>query len=98
MRVPLSWLREFVSWSGPAATLAERLTMAGFPIETIDEVGRLDTHIRVGKLASLEPHPDAADRLWVCRVDAAGRAPLTVVSGAAGLAVGQYVPVALPGA
>src|SRR5213076_529307 len=40
MRIPLSWLAEFVTWSGPAAALAERLTMAGLKIEAIEEVGR----------------------------------------------------------
>src|SRR5438132_1509025 len=42
MRIPLSWLAEFVTWSGPAAALAERLTMAGLKIEAIEEVGQLD--------------------------------------------------------
>ncbi|HYV56932.1 MAG TPA: phenylalanine--tRNA ligase subunit beta [Candidatus Nitrosopolaris sp.] len=97
MRVPLSWLAEFVSWSGSAADLAERLTMAGFPVEGITEVGRLDPRIRVGRLLAVEPHPDA-DRLHVCRVDVASAAPAVVVSGAPGLAAGQLVPVAFPGA
>src|SRR6266566_9527996 len=63
MRIPLSWLAEFVTWSGPAAALAERLTMAGLKIEAIEEVGQLDRRIVAG-----------------------------------GLATGQLVPVALPGA
>src|SRR5881296_3178989 len=71
MRIPLSWLAEFVTWSRPAAALAERLTMAGVKIEAIEEVGRLD----VG-----------------------GPAPIVAVSGAPGLAAGQLVPMAPPGA
>src|SRR5947209_17046281 len=59
MRIPLSWLAEFVTWSGPAAALAERLTMAGLKIEGIEEVGQLDRRIVAGALAALEPDPGA---------------------------------------
>ena len=48
MRIPLSWLAEFVTWSGRAAALAERLTMAGLKIEAIEEVGQLDRRIVAG--------------------------------------------------
>src|SRR5205809_523129 len=97
MRIPLSWLAEFVTWSGPAAALAERLTMAGLKLEAIEEVGRLDRRIVAGRLAAVEPHPEA-DRVQVCRVEVGRPAPLVAVSGAPGLAAGQMIPVALPGA
>src|SRR5205823_4414850 len=97
MCIPLSWLAEFVTWSGPAAALAERLTMAGLKIEAIEEVGQLDRRIVAGRLAAVEPHPEA-DRVQVCRVEVGRPAPLVAVSGAPGLAAGQMVPVALPGA
>ena len=41
MRLPLSWLGDFVTWGGTAAALAERLTMAGLAVESVEEVGRL---------------------------------------------------------
>ena len=97
MHIPLSWLAEFVAWKGTPSALAERLAAAGLAIEAIEEVGRLDRRVRAGKLLKVEPHPQA-DRLQVCRVDAGERAPLTVVSGAPGLATGQLVPIALAGA
>ncbi len=97
MLLPLSWLDEFVTWSGSAADLAERLTMAGLTVEDIEHVGRLDPQIRVGLLATVEPHP-AAERLVVCRVELGGAAPVTIASAAPGLVPGQIVPVALPGA
>ena len=96
MRIPLSWLAEFVTWNGTPAALAERLTMAGLGVESMDEVGRLDPRIRAGRLLAVGPHP-GADKLQVCRVDLGGGSPLVVVSGAPGLAAGQVVPVALPG-
>jgi phenylalanyl-tRNA synthetase beta chain len=97
MRVPCSWLAEFVTWSGSPAALGERLTLAGLKVEAIDEVGRVDRRIVVGRLVAVEPHPDA-ERLHVCRVDVGKAAHVTVVSGAPGLAPGQVVPVALAGA
>jgi phenylalanyl-tRNA synthetase beta chain len=97
MRIPLSWLAEFVSWSGTPAVLAERLTMCGLKVERIEEVGRLDSRIRVARLVTVESHPDA-DRVRVCRVDVGTGGAVTVVSGAPGLAAGQLVAAALPGA
>jgi phenylalanyl-tRNA synthetase beta chain len=97
MRVPLAWLEEFVSVAMSPSALAERLTMAGLEIESIEEVGRLDRRIRTGRLLAVEQHP-GADGLRVCRVDVGEGAPLQVVSGAPGLAADQVVAVALPGA
>src|SRR5205823_2219475 len=59
MRIPLSWLAEFVTWSRPAAALAERLTMAGVKIEAIEEVGRLDPRIVAGRRAAGAAPPPA---------------------------------------
>src|SRR5439155_587694 len=66
MRIPLSWLAEFVTWSGRAAALAERLTMAGLKIEAIEEVGQLDRRIVAGRVPARGPHP-GGDRVLVWR-------------------------------
>src|SRR5439155_1391689 len=92
MRIPLSWLAEFVTWSGPAAALAERLTMAGLKIEAIEEVGQLDRRIVAGRLAAVEPHPEA-DRVQVCRVEVGRPAPLVAVSRESGAAAAREVRV-----
>jgi phenylalanyl-tRNA synthetase beta chain len=97
VRVPLSWLSEFVKWSGPVGGLADRLTMAGLAVDDVAEVGRLDARVIAGKLVEVARHPEA-DRLQVCAVDVGKKAAITVVSAAPGLAAGQLVPVALPGA
>jgi phenylalanyl-tRNA synthetase beta chain len=97
MRVPLEWMGEFVTWSGSVPVLADRLTMAGLEVASIEEVGRLDRRIVVGRIAAVDAHP-AADRLRVCRVEAGEGASVTIVSGAPGLVPGRLVPLALPGA
>src|SRR5207249_5378418 len=94
MRIPLSWLADFVTSGVRAEVLADRLTMAGVKIEAIEEVGRVDPRVRVGRLLATEPHPEAA-HLWLWQVDVGGAGPIVVVSGAP-LASGQLVPVALP--
>ena len=55
MRVPLSWLAEFVAIDGPVGTLVDRLVMGGLKVESIEEVGRVDPLVRVGRVAFLRP-------------------------------------------
>jgi predicted DsbA family dithiol-disulfide isomerase/tRNA-binding EMAP/Myf-like protein len=48
--------------------------------------------IVVGRVESVEPHPNA-DRLRICRVDAGGDGPLQIVTGASNVHVGGFYPV-----
>src|SRR2546422_3255508 len=91
MRTPLSWLAEFVTWSGPAAALAERLTMAGLKIEAIEEVGQLDRRIVAGRLATAEPHPQAGP-VPVSRGGGGRPASLVALSRPPGVAPRPLVP------
>jgi len=99
MRVSLQWLRELVEVEPellePAA-LAERLSLAGFEVEAIEDLAALARGVVVGWVQSCDPHP-AADKLSVCRVDAGGDEPLQIVCGAANVRAGIPVPVALVG-
>ena len=96
MRIPLSWLAEFVTWTDSTTSLVERMNMCGLKVEATEDVGELDARIRVAGIEALEPHP-SADRLVVCRLELSGERA-TVVSAAPGLAVGRHVVVALAGA
>jgi phenylalanyl-tRNA synthetase beta chain len=98
MRVPFSWLREYCDPGIDAGSLAERLAMTGTEVERIATLGppAADGFV-VGKVLEREKHPDA-DRLSVCTVDTGDGDPRTIVCGAANVAAGQTVPVALPGA
>ena len=97
MRVPLSWLAELVTWAEPVPALAERLTMTGLKVESVERVGDLDARVVVGRLVAVEQHPQA-DRLQVCQVDVGAHEAVAIVSGAPGLMAGHHVAVALPGA
>ena len=97
MRAPLSWLREFVDVDLETEALAERLTLLGMEVQGIERWGADWHQVVVGELLAVEPHP-RADRLSLTRVTLGSGEPLDIVCGATNIAVGQRVPVALPGA
>ncbi|MBA2632556.1 MAG: phenylalanine--tRNA ligase subunit beta, partial [Chloroflexi bacterium] len=98
MRVPLSWLREYVTFEQPARELADELTMRGMEVSGIETAGGDWTDVVVGRVLDVRRHPNA-DTLWLTRVDV-GEAggELEIVCGAQNLEVGQLVPAALVGA
>ncbi|HZL48203.1 MAG TPA: phenylalanine--tRNA ligase subunit beta [Solirubrobacteraceae bacterium] len=104
MRVPLDWLREYCDPALDVNGIEERLTMTGTKVEAIRHHG-VDAveHFVVGRVLSVEPHPDA-DRLRVCEVDLGAADdenpahPAKIVCGAPNVATGQTVAVARPGA
>jgi phenylalanyl-tRNA synthetase beta chain len=98
MRVPLEWLHEYCRPGLELEQLAERLTMTGTNVESIEHhgVGELDKFV-VGRVLQAERHPDA-DRLTVCLVDIGGGEQSQIVCGAPNVAAGQTVAVARPGA
>ncbi|MDQ3688580.1 MAG: phenylalanine--tRNA ligase subunit beta, partial [Chloroflexota bacterium] len=98
MRVPLSWLREYVSFDLSPRDLAEELTMRGMEVSGIEVSGADWTDVVVGRLLEVNRHPNA-DTLWVTKVDVgAAGGELEIVCGAQNLDVGQLVPTALVGA
>ena len=95
MKVPLSWLREYVNVELPAAELAHRLTMAGVEVGEVVEMGGWKECF-VGQILTKEPHPQA-DRLSLCRVST-GSEEMEVVCGAPNVAAGQKICFAKVGA
>ena len=97
MRVPLSWLGEFVDVDLTPERLAERLTLLGMEVQGISRRGTEWENVVVGELLAVDKHP-RADRLSLTRVTTGTGEPLEIVCGATNIAVGQRIPVALPGA
>ena len=95
MKIPLSWLREYVHLDLPVEELAHRLTMAGVEVGEIIRIGGWKECF-VGQVLGVSPHPQA-DRLTLCRVDTGGE-ELEVVCGAPNVAVNQKVCFAKVGA
>ena len=97
MQFPESWLREFCDPPIGTAELAERLTMAGLEVESLRPVAPPFRGVVVGRVVSVEKHPDA-DRLRVCEVDVGGDEHLSIVCGAPNVEAGIRVPCARVGA
>jgi phenylalanyl-tRNA synthetase beta chain len=98
MRVSLRWLQQFVSTDAlTPSQIAATLTGCGLEVEGVEDLSTPLRGVVVGRILSLEPHPDAA-RLRVCQVDAGQGEPLQIVCGAPNAAADLVVPVALPGA
>ena len=97
MLVPLSWLREYVDVNLSPEALAEQLTLRGMEVQGITVSGADWTDVVVGRLLSVERHPNA-DKLWLTSVDVGGEAPLQIVCGADNISAGDLVPVAMVGA
>jgi len=91
MKVPLSWLREFVEIALSPEELAQRLTLGGIEVADIRYIGLEGGElpwdadkILVGNILEVTQHPNA-DRLVLAEVDYGGPAPHTVVTGAPNL-------------
>src|SRR5512136_1791018 len=96
MKVPFSWLREYVSVSLSAKEVAERLTMAGIETNVTGASGQAWDKITVGQVVAIEPHPNA-DRLQLATIDY-GQGQSKVVCGAPNIQVGNKVAFAQVGA
>lgn len=90
MRVPLSWLKEYVEIALPLPELAERMTFAGLEVAAIEQIGAEwdRDKIVVGEIVEVRPHPNA-DRLTIAVVDHGADEPQAVVTGAANLKIGD---------
>jgi phenylalanyl-tRNA synthetase beta chain len=110
MRVPLSWLKDYVAWEGTAEDLADLLSLSGTEVENILHVGapadeqNMDL-FRIGRVLTKQQHPNA-DKLSLCTVAVTdgwdGGAPpegavRQIVCGAHNFVAGDTVAVALPG-
>ncbi|MEJ2738392.1 MAG: phenylalanine--tRNA ligase subunit beta [Dehalococcoidia bacterium] len=96
MKVPLSWLRDYVDVTIPVEELAEKLTLAGLEVGEIQTLGGSWDHVVVGEIVSIDPHPNA-DRLRLATIGV-GSEQITVVCGAPNLVIGDKVPFARVGA
>jgi len=95
MKVPVTWLREYVEFDASSGELAERLTFSGIEVEAIETYGCDYKGIVVGEILGVERHP-GADNLRVCLV-ADGKEERRVVCGAENLGLGGKAPFALAG-
>ena len=92
MKLPVSWLADYVDFDLSPEELAEKLTSSGTEVESIDVVGGDYEGIVVGEVLRIDPHP-SADRLQLCLVSDGSR-ELPVVCGASNFEIGDKAPFA----
>ena len=98
MRIPYSWLKEWVAVPWSAAEAGTRLTMAGFELESLSTAAPPFSGVVVAEILSCEPHPQA-EKLRVCRVSSgASTQPLQIVCGASNARAGLKSALARVGA
>ncbi|ABB57323.1 phenylalanine--tRNA ligase subunit beta [Synechococcus elongatus] len=96
MRISLNWLRELVQVDLEPEVLAEKLTLAGFEVEEIEDRRTWAAGVVVGRVLEREQHPNA-DRLSVCQVEIGQAEPVTIVCGASNVRADIWVAVATLG-
>ncbi|MBV9690612.1 MAG: phenylalanine--tRNA ligase subunit beta [Ktedonobacteraceae bacterium] len=97
MRVPLSWLKDYVDITMSPEELAHTLTMAGLEVETIEYIGKeWGDKVVTAQIIHLEQVADS-NHLNYTRVTT-GSTELGVICGAPNIKLGDKVPLALPGA
>jgi phenylalanyl-tRNA synthetase beta chain len=100
MRVSLSWLLETAGLEPgiDPAEVASRLTAAGLEVESVEPVGQDIQGVVVAEVTEIEELTGFKKPVRYCRVSTGDGEPHGVICGAVNFAVGDRVPLALPGA
>ncbi len=97
MKFTLSWLKEHLDTDESVEKLADKLTMIGLEVESIEDKAKALAAFSIARVISAEQHPNA-DRLRVCMVDTGhGAAPVQVVCGAPNARAGMISVFSPPG-
>ena len=93
MNLSMKWLSDFVKLKVEPREFSERMSLSGSKVEGWEIEGEQIKNVVVGKILSVDPHPDA-DKLVICQVDVGEAEPLQIVTGATNVFPGAMVPVA----
>ena len=98
MNLSRKWLCEFVDGVSVSdindREFSEAMTLSGSKVETYEDMGADIVNVRVGRIVSMEKHPDS-DHMWICKTDVGAEEPIQIVTGAWNVHVGDLVPAAL---
>src|SRR5262245_308908 len=99
MKVPISWLREYVRTDAATEQIADALSITTAEVNAVERRGVPGDLglFRVGQVLEAEKHPDA-DRLQLCKVEIGEDRPYQIVCGAWNFGAGARLGWALPGA
>jgi len=97
MQVSIKWLKDYVDIDETAEEIADRLTMAGIPVERIVRADEGLEKVITAHIEEVTLHPDS-DHLRICRLNIGKEELLQIVTGAQNVQAGDIVPAALVGA
>ena len=95
MKFTVNWLKQYIDFDLTPAELADRLTMAGLEVDSVEPLYVGAEGIKVARILDVQPHPNA-DKLVLCRAEAGGD-EFQVVCGAPNARTGMLTAVAQPG-
>ena len=94
MKVPYSWLKEYVDIDITAEELQDKLFGCGFEVEELIDLGREVSRVVVGEVLSCEPVEGT--HLFICQVNCGECGnPIQIVTGAPNVYAGMHTPAAL---
>ncbi len=96
MRIPLSWLKEYIGSEISAATIDQTLTNIGIEVDAIEEVRPMFQGVIVARVETVEPHPNASNLKVTTVFD--GKTTRQIVTAAVKCFPGMYVALAIDGA
>ena len=96
MKASIEWLKEYANINIEPKELADRLTMTGSKVETIEEQGGEIENVVIGKILEIKPHINS-DHLVVTKIDIGNGEVVQIVTGADNIHEGDIVPVAKDG-
>ncbi len=96
MNTPISWLKAYVpDLDVDINEFVDKMTLSGSHVECYEKKDKNLEKIVVGKIETIEQHPDA-DKLVVCQVNI-GAETIQIVTGAKNVKEGDMIPVVLDG-
>ena len=94
MKVPYSWLKEYVDIDITAEELQDKLFGCGFEVEELIDLGKEVSRVVVGEVLSCEPVEGT--HLFICQVNCGEYGnPIQIVTGAPNVYAGMHTPAAL---
>lgn len=97
MQVSIKWLHDYIDFSETAEELADKLTMAGIPVENVIRADEGLDKVVTGKIEKITVHPDS-DHMVITSINVGQGENIQIVTGAPNVKEGQIVPVAMVGA
>lgn len=93
MKLSLNWVKKYTDINVSVRELCDKMTMAGFEVEGIEDASAAAQNVVVGRIEKIEKHPDS-DHLLICQVNV-GSGTVQIVTGASNVFQGALVPAAL---